>query len=261
MAPIKFDDHIREQLQEREIQPSDLAWKKLNKELNQSSKKTTKISWYAIAASFIGLIVVASLLFKNQSNSILNTNKIVETDTNKIKNEIQKEPLFKTKNNKLVTTTETQSEEEKISEVTVVSENKNTISINKTQNEKPEISFVNSENKVIDKPNQEPVVVSKNEINTSESDFIDLKVAEIVAEVAAIKKSNKEISEDEINVLLEKAQLEIQSQKIIANKKVDATALLNTVEEELEANFRDKVFDALGEQFEKVRTAVIDRNN
>ncbi len=61
--------------------------------------------------------------------------------------------------------------------------------------------------------------------------------------------------------MLLKAQRDINSLKIVKNKKVDATALLNVVESELETSFRDKVFDALGDSFEKVRTAVAERNN
>jgi len=253
MAPIKFDDHIREQLQEREIQPSNSAWEKLNTKLNQSSKKGSKTPWYAIAASIVGLIVVASLVFRNQTNSIIDTDKIVETENN-TNEEIQKEPLFKTENNELVVATETQNREENISEIPVTSENMKSISNNKNLTETAEITFNNSEEEILIDPIEKPVIAS-------ESDFIDLKVAEVVAEVVAIKKSNNSVSEDEINALLEKAQLEIQSQRLLVNNKVDATALLNSVEEELETNFRDKVFDALGEQFEKVRTAVVDRNN
>ena len=261
MAPIKFDDHIREQLQEREIQPSNLAWEKLNSELNKPQKTSVKPLWYAIAASIVGLIVVASLVFKNPVNTIIENDKIVETNNNTIKKEVQDKPIFKAENNELVTTTETQNKEENSSEIAVSLENQNTISNNKTQIKKSEIAFTNSEERILDNLNQEPVVVSKEDINTSENDFVDLKVAEVVAELAALEKSNKEVSEDEINALLEKAQLEIQSQRILVNNKVDATALLNTVEEELETSFRDKVFDALDEQFEKVRTAVVDRNN
>ena len=261
MAPIKFDDHIREQLQEREIQPSDTAWEKLNTQLNQSSKKNKRTPWFAIAASVIGLVIVASLVFKNQINTIPDATKIVDANSNIIKEEVKKESIFKTEENELVVVTETTNEEENISETAVNSENLDVISANKTHSKKSELALNNSEEMVLEDPVQKSAIMVEIKMNTSETNFIKLKVAEVVAEVAAIKKSNKEISEDEINALLEKAQHEIQSQRIIANNKVDATALLNSVEEELETNFRDKVFDALGEQYEKVRTAVADRNN
>ncbi len=51
----------------------------------------------------------------------------------------------------------------------------------------------------------------------------------------------------------------IYSKNLIYNNKVDATKLLSVVEDELETNFRDRVFEALGDGYEKVRTAVVNR--
>ena len=95
----------------------------------------------------------------------------------------------------------------------------------------------------------------------NEDVFINSKVEEVVAQVKALQESENAVSAEEINSLLLKAQSEIHSREIINNKKVDATALLNMVESELETNFRDKVFEALGDGYEKVRTAVVERNN
>jgi len=97
--------------------------------------------------------------------------------------------------------------------------------------------------------------------NNSEDVFINSKVVEVVAQVQALQKSDNTVSAEEINSLLLKAQDEIHSREILNTKKVDATALLNMVESELETNFRDKVFEALGDGYEKVRTAVVERNN
>ena len=65
----------------------------------------------------------------------------------------------------------------------------------------------------------------------------------------------------DVEALLNNARREIETQRIINNPKVDATALLEDVEWELEESFRDKVFDALGEGYNKVRTAVSERND
>jgi len=256
MAPIKFEDHIREQLEEREIQPSNIAWDKLNKELNHPAKKKAKIPWYAIAASIVGLIVVASLLFGNKTATMVNSDKIIETEVVNIKEESQEVLISKFKTNEIVVETETSIEEKNSSKAPKIFKNK-TASI---QNNTTKVAFNNSEKK-IEVLVQEENHISEIKETNSETDFIDLKVTEVVAQISAIQNSNKKITDEEINALLEKAQLEIQSQRIFVNNKVDATALLNTVEEELEASFRDKVFEALGEQFEKVRTAVVERNN
>jgi len=78
-----------------------------------------------------------------------------------------------------------------------------------------------------------------------------------------LQSKNNTVSSYEIEALLAKAQQEITFRKLVSNsnKKVDATALLNSVEEELETSFREKVFEALGDQYKKVRTAVVNRDN
>ena len=81
--------------------------------------------------------------------------------------------------------------------------------------------------------------------------------------VQKIQNENNTVTPDEIDALLAKAQRDISNNRILqANtQKVDAAALLLDVETELERSFRDRVFDALGEGFNKVRSAVAERNN
>ena len=89
------------------------------------------------------------------------------------------------------------------------------------------------------------------------------QVDEVIAQVQALQKKDPTVSAEEINALLLKAQKEIQSKEIVStkNRKVDASALLNVVESELETSFMDKVFEALVDGIEKVKTAVVERNN
>ena len=64
MAPNKLEDRIREQLQEREIQPSKEAWSKMEARLGTASApRSNKKVWYAIAAAFAGLAVLATFFF------------------------------------------------------------------------------------------------------------------------------------------------------------------------------------------------------
>ena len=93
--------------------------------------------------------------------------------------------------------------------------------------------------------------------------FEDSKVEEVVAKLREIQQTNKDITVEEVDALLANAQREIKNQRILfeATQKVDAAALLLDVELELERSFRDKVFDVLGDGFQKIRTAVTERNN
>ena len=96
-----------------------------------------------------------------------------------------------------------------------------------------------------------------------EVDFIDAKIDEVVAKVKQMQGESTAVSAEEIETLLEKAQREISNQRLLdqATTKIDPASLLEDVETELERSFRDKVFDALGEGFNKIRTAVVERNN
>ena len=85
----------------------------------------------------------------------------------------------------------------------------------------------------------------------------------MVVAVQELQNTKNEVTPDEIDALLAKAQRDIANNRILNSNtdKVDATALLRDVETELERSFRDKVFEALGDGFNRIRTAVIERNN
>jgi formate/nitrite transporter FocA (FNT family) len=80
MEPIKFEDNIREKLQEREITPSNKSWEKLTKQLKTSktNKRSNNSYWFAIAAGFIGIVIVASFIFKDEVIPSQLTPKLVE---------------------------------------------------------------------------------------------------------------------------------------------------------------------------------------
>ena len=70
MAPIKLEDHIKERLEDREIAPTVTAWERIatNLDANIAKKQRRKRFWFAIAASFIGGLFIASLFFKPSKN-------------------------------------------------------------------------------------------------------------------------------------------------------------------------------------------------
>ncbi len=258
MAPIKFEDHIREQLQEREIQPSKDAWEKLNLQKVEPSKKHRNATWYAVAASIIGVIVVSSLIFRSQTTSVKNTNITKENKVLPIK--IEGEIILEKTVEKAI-----------VSEEIIKNEKTKEVSLNNVKTAKTktintaitEVDTSKSEIKTTEIAVENIPIIKPESTTKSEEDlFEQSKINEVVAQVQALEKENNSVTPDEIDALLQKAQNEIYSKNLISNsKKVDATALLNMVETELETTFREKVFDALGDRFEKVRTAVVERNN
>jgi predicted RND superfamily exporter protein len=258
MAPIKLEEHIREKIQEREIEPSKAAWKKLDEQLGDSGRKSPFI-WYAIAASFIGVIIVASFVFKkeNSTTDFVEENTIekveVESPSEIINNKDAVEQIILTKPEDVAVESTLQKKKENN---TIEGKEKGQNQFQKKIEPKKAVAIaeIEKEQQVIQK------VEANSILNTNEI-LENAKIEEIVAKVKSIQSKNNVVTEEALDALLLNAQRELQTQRILNNPKVDAMALLEDIEFEMERSFRDKVFDALGENFNKVRTAVLNRNN
>jgi hypothetical protein len=106
-----------------------------------------------------------------------------------------------------------------------------------------------------------PKLRQENEANQEINILINEKINAIVARLDALALQNSTVTDSEIDALLRKAQDEILAQKIFKNlNSVDAMALLNQAETELDLSVRDQLFEALKSGYLKVRTAVADRD-
>ena len=96
-----------------------------------------------------------------------------------------------------------------------------------------------------------------------ELSFEEQQIKDVVAKVEAMKNNNESVSEDDIDALLMQAQKEIRLNNLINETTgvVDANALLQDVEADLDQSFRSKVFEALKSSYNSVKTAVAQRNN
>ena len=63
MAPMKFEEQLKDKLEQRTIEPSSNTWQKLSDKLDANeSKKKNKGFWYlGIAASIVGIIFITNL--------------------------------------------------------------------------------------------------------------------------------------------------------------------------------------------------------
>ena len=283
MAPIKFEENIREKLQERELQPSKEAWNKLTATLeNEPNKKTNRMMWIGVAASLAGILLVVSFLFKS-------------TDTEPARQLVEQEVVSPNSDDALVRDPKTEdlpdgNEGENVANIDdanqedyleiPISEKESfrnntttqTVAV-KFNKEQPivvdrDITSEEITTPTIGKEVKETVAITNEKIKNLNSEttpktevdlFVDRKVDAVVAAV----QENNTITIEEIDALLAEAQRDIATNRILNSKdrKVDATALLEDVETEMERSFRDKVFEALGDGYKKVRTAVAERNN
>lgn len=249
MAAYKLEDNIREKLEERELKPSDNAWDKLELRLDEQQPKKKSFVWFYIAASIIGLVFLSSIFIDR--NSISEENIIVTGDD--LENSLETQTKL----------TENISKEKTLEKLEVKP-------LEKTEKDlKPSASKKSTIDKKVEKTQLATNVLIQEKDSTIETDnqnileeeyLINNKVEEVVAQIQSLESNSQEVTIEEVALLLEAARREIQTQRILESPKVDAMALLQDVEWELEKSFRDKVFDALGEGFHKIRTAYSERN-
>ncbi|SRX54625.1 hypothetical protein [Aequorivita sp. CIP111184] len=274
MAPYKLEDNIREKLEAREMKPSAEAWKKLEAQLETKQPKKKTVVWYYIAASFVGLLILASVFFSRNNTEV--NNQIVDENSEKQNIDVESEIIpnnseaeeiaSETNNSEKIETNVSKKETEKKQSNSVqlkpLPQKKSALdkkiektdAIAKVTNEEmPQVG--NKEKPIKSELSSESIAKLK------EDKIFNTKVDEVVASVKKLQENNTEVSTTEVEALLNSARREIQTQRILNSPKVDAMALLQDVEWELEKSFRDKVFDALGEGFQKVRTAVNERND
>ena len=245
MEPNKFEKHIKNRLQEREIKPSDDAWSRISDQLNTPKKsRKNDFFWYGIAAGFIGIVIVSVLFFRSQEHTV----EIVETEEKISKDkQITLDPISK-KSEDYSTQTE---------EAVVVSSDENIKTI-----EEPVDLNTNETGIATAVVTEESFTTIDKTVDQDSEKLIDSKIAEVIAQVASLESDNKTVTDAEVDSLLRKAQKEILTEKLFQKEgKVDAMALLTEVEGELDQSFRDQIFNKLKAGFVKVRTAVADRNN
>ena len=241
MAPIKFEENIKDKLEKRTIQPSNDAWQTLASRLDakNNKKKSPYYLWLGVAASIVAIMFIASQLFVNNNNTTIETPVIVNTNKETIK-KIESENVLH-KKDVLTNNVEKESVKE--------------LNIKTPKSEKTEVALLT-------KQKEEKTVLPK-EVIVNKTSFEDLKVQQVVAQIQGLKDKGESVTDKDIDALLDQAQKEITLQNIYneTTKTVDANALLQDVESDLQQSFRDKVFNALKSSYNTVKTAVAERNN
>ena len=252
MVPNKFEDIIKDKLENRRLKPSADAWDKLSERLDNEDKmkNNTSFWWLGIAASIIGVLFVVSQ-FLNKAEVV---EPVIVDSPEKIEN-IEIEPLLSSEKEEAsveVKTNEVSAYKKILKQKSVIitemntDKHKNAVATHETKKEEKDIKSNKS------------VAVLKEELS-----FEEQKIKDVVAKVKALKNDNVAVTDDDIDALLLEAQKEIRLNNIINETTgvVDANALLQDVEADLDKSFRNKVFEAIKSSYNSVKTAVAQRNN
>ena len=247
MEPTKLEDHIKKTLKDTEIKPSEAAWHKIKGQISQDTKPTkTGYFRFGIAAGFIGILLLSAFYFTADNAELNQEMQIAPQSSTSVadieKKQFIKAPLTEEESSMLEVEDSFEADNEESSKV-AKKESKKKIEIAE------DASLANADG-------------NQSEVPEDPNALIDIKIGEVMAIVTAHEENNEDLTDLEVASLLRKAQEEILTEKLInSDNSVNPEALLSQVEEELDQSFRDKILQKLKSGYNKVRTAVADRNN
>lgn len=232
MEPVKFEEHIKEQLQKREIKPSEGSWEKLQGRLNHREEPSrSKIWWVTLVAAVAVVFFMLGTLF---NSPVENIPEVVDS---------QKPTILKEN-----TSEETQKELTKsLTETSALVKNNEKDELPKKMKSNIQESFI--------KPSEK--IASVTELQDVK---IEVPVVSADEEASFMDASSQYSIDSEVEALLLVASSEIENDPAYEVQTVSAGELLNEVEHELELNFRQKVFEVLKDGYSKAKTAVANRN-
>ena len=234
MERDNFDTYVITQLEGRTIVPSDEAWKKLEAKLTprHQARKSPIKTYYKIAASLVILLTVGGYFLKT-----------VTTEKHHPVVEYNKSP-------QVIFPQEQQATVKEYSPFL----------LQKEQVEKE--SRIKRENNRI----QDALVLHKPTEMSENTMAEKTRKAQHAANTVALIETPQDKSARavrEAHTLLEEARAALATtpMQTATSDKVDPMVLLIDVEEALDRQFKDKVFEALKTNFYKLKTAVAERND
>ncbi|MDG5489982.1 hypothetical protein [Psychroserpens sp. SPM9] len=274
MAPIKFDNNIKDKLEKRTLQPSNDAWSTLSNQLDTHKKRNSRhlFLYLGIAASIVGVLFVTTVFFNTSEDSTI-TPQIVDTNL-KTQSETS-EDIISTAQSENTTAN---SNSDAIQNKENVASVKSAIPTSSIKNE-PKVAQLSEEKSTPLTKKETPindfktleVVANIDTKNTSKNEVVatnkltleEAKVLDVVNKIKELDLDGTAATDQEIEALLKQAEKEILKQRIYdkTTRTVNADALLQDVEEDLERSFRTKVFETLKSSYKTVKTAVAERNH
>lgn len=225
MEPNKMEEEFRNKLNEREIQPSEAAWDRLDAMLSVAeNKKPKRNNTFLFIAAGLALFFAVGLFLLQQEN----TNPEIRLTNPTVISSDEKPPVLEQP--------EIQPE---------------TTGVVDQQISKEKQSQAITENQVISVAKKKV----KSDVKTT-TDFQQQTVKEAIAEVIPKKEPEMQKTTTDTEKLLAITDAPKEKQKV----KVNVNSLLSSVEGELNQEFRETTLQRLNRNFKTVKTAVANRN-
>lgn len=226
MEPNKFENEIRNQLNQRSIQPSEQSWDRLDAMLTVAEQtKKRSFKWLYIAASFVGFTLIGFFLYNQQKNErlIIPENNVVVEEQQPA--EIIEKPEVSTESISLKT--------DQITEVAT------TVYDVKQSKSPTEID-----------PKKEQVL-----------DLAKVNTRENVVEVPTNSQTSIKINPEALLANVENGETLTTKTQSSSTVKVDPNSLLSSVEKEVDESFRDRAIQTLNKNYKSVKSLLANRNS
>lgn len=222
MGLDKIEKEFKNQLDQREIKPSAVAWDRLDAMLTaaESKKEKPKFNWIYIAASLIGFFMLGYVFYNNSGESVegISSKAVVTNEAKPTTTPAKKEQQPPIPSQKVI---------EVIAEKQDVSPKK-------------EASF---------SPN--PLANASQSTNAT---------AEQIDQINNYPKTNETHSIPPDQSSNEPQITDIEIKTVKPNVKVNASYLLSEVDKELVLSFREKVIRKIDKNYKTVKLALTNRN-
>lgn len=233
MKPNKLETQIKEQLNAREIQPSEMAWDRLDAMLSVAEEKKTRRFGFlsfrsiGIAASVLVLISLG-LFFFNQKEIVVQPENNVAT----------KEKI----NSDSSTNLNTNQQNQQVAEV-----NAEPL---KNNHQKSSSSFIQNNQKT----KNQSLINQEKEVQIQKQEAVAQKELPALEPQKELVSNPSPLKDYDLLASVEKTP------KSSAKVKVNANSLLSQVDGELDQSFREKVLTKISKNYQEVKVALATRN-
>jgi len=253
MAPIKFEEDIKAKLESRSIEPSEKAWNKLSGKLDNDRQVHRKGYWWLAVAATLILALFTVLQVTQTPEDILPAERYTLEDP--AGNGAEKEAEDKNGSHHKVSVKKIPTS------IEIAQEDKGAATIQKEIPQVPRTK--NRAATPVADPKIEKDLPAKSAMIDVAGLSNDLNKRLINEALEELKGNEQKNLDKETDSLLKAAQKALLLNKNMTENTslVDANELLMEVELEAEPSIKAKVYDAIKDGFEKVKTAVAQRKN
>lgn len=233
MKPHKY----RDELQNRTISPSPDSWERLNEKLSSHENNNKGRNWLFLKiASAILIFISVGFYFLKQEKEIINTPTIAA-------------PASKEKFNKIPVADDVIETEIAVTPNNVTSKKKTGIESNRHEKPVKEVAFTQPSD------HSEISVIKNTEATITDAGTEETPGTEIV-------HTEEQFIDDEIEQLLYKSKIKLIVDGQISSKKlVNANALLNSVEEDLDKDLKQILLEKIVNTIKKEKEVVSSKEN